>query len=153
MCSVATYRSFRHFDEDSFKEDVREVNWDDLHSNEVNVEQIWHTFKSKFKELCDRHAPYVTVRKRSRGSPWITNEYLSVARDRDYYKRKYDKSKSPEYWEKYRQLRNTANVLNKKLKKYYFKNLCIENGGDMKKSWRVMKQLLPKKDILNIKLC
>ena len=43
-------------------------------------------------------------------------------------------------------MRNGANALNKKLKKQYYKNVCIDNGNDMKKSWRVLKNVLPKKD-------
>ena len=117
-----------------------------MYLNNHNVENMWNIFKCKFKDICDLHAPYVTVRKRSRGSPWITNEYLCIARDRNYFKCKFDKHRTTDYWEKFKEFRNRANVLNKKLKKQYYKNLCIENGNDMKKSWKVLKNLLPKKD-------
>ena len=56
---------------------------------------------------------------------WITTEYLALSRDRDYYKRKFDKLKKlaeagqeiNEIWNKYKHLRNKVNILNKKLKR------------------------------------
>ena len=110
------------------------------------MENMWNISKRKFKDICDLHVPYVTVRKRSRGSPWITNEYLCIARDGNYFKCKFDKHRTTDYWEKFKEFRNRANALNKKLKKKYYKNLCIENGDDVKKSWRVLTNLLPRKD-------
>ena len=63
MFAVTIYRSYRYFDENVFKEDVNAIQWDDLCTNEESVEQMWHNFRYRFKEICDRHAPYVTVNR------------------------------------------------------------------------------------------
>ena len=81
--------------------------------------------------------------KKLKGSPWITNEYLALSRDRDYHKRKFNKLKKQyndtgqngdislkELWEKYKCLRNKANNLNKKLKKEYYHNKLQNCGND-----------------------
>ena len=96
--------------------------------------------------------PFVSVRKKLKSSPWITNEYLALSRDRDYHKRKFNKLKKQyndscqngdnslkELWEKYMCLRNKANNLNEKLKKEYYHNELQNCGNDMNKSWKILK--------------
>ena len=64
--------------------------------------------------------PFCLCKKEASGSPWITTEYLAIARDRDYYKRKFnelnknstDNRPIGDLWEKYKQLRNKAINLN-----------------------------------------
>ena len=84
------------------------------------------------KFVIDTHLICYCKKNKVQGSPWITGEYLSIAHDRDHFKRKFDTDKSPEHWEKYRKLRNAVNVMNRKLKKNYYKNLCNKNCGDIK---------------------
>ena len=47
-----------------------------------------------FTILCDKHAPFIPVRKECNGVPWITDEYIALARDRDYYRKKIKTTKS-----------------------------------------------------------
>ena len=46
-------------------------------------------------------------------------------------------------------MRNKANNLNKKLKKEYYHNKLQNCGNDMKKSWKILKDLLLKKKKVN----
>ena len=66
-----------------------------------------------FLELCNKHAPYIIVRKKLKGSPWINTHYIELARERDFNKNKFNETKDVKYWDKYRYFRNKANNLNK----------------------------------------
>ena len=127
---IFSFRSFRHFIEEDFVKDLSSVQWDGIFSKEDDVECSWKKFKETFTGLTNKHAPYVSVRKKQSGSPWITTGYLALARDRDYHKRKFTEMKKKstetgqtdngslnELWEKFKSLRNKANNLNKRLKK------------------------------------
>ena len=82
----------------------------------------------------DKHAPNVTVRKKVNGVPWITEEYICLARERDYNKRQFNKTKENCYWLKFKSYRNKANNLNKKLKKQYYNDMFAKAGSDMNKT-------------------
>ena len=145
--TITSFRSFRKFNETKFKEDLSNCCWDTVIDTQC-IEKAWDNFKETFNNICNKHAPLKTVRKKVNGAPWITEEYLSIARERDYYKRKHDvirdgnDAKKKEYWGKYKLLRNKANNTNKKLKKIYYNNTIEKTGNDMKKTWKVIKDLL-----------
>lgn len=147
--NVTSFRSFRKFDQEKFRQELLgECDWDNL-INSQNVTKAWDNFKSTFNSICNKHAPLITVRKKVNGAPWITEEYLSLARERDYFKRKHNRigrdepqDKKNECWEKFKKLRNKANSMNTKLKKAYYNNMIHKAGNDMKKTWKVMKELL-----------
>ena len=45
--------------------------------------------------------------------------------------------------------RNKANNLNKKLKKKYYNDILEKAGNDMKKTWKVLKELIPENKNIN----
>jgi len=62
--------------------------------------------------ICDKHAPLVSVRQKQRGVPWINNDYLKLARERDYFRKLFRRSKLTSYWEKFQYSRNNMNMAN-----------------------------------------
>ena len=73
--------------------------------------------------MCDRYAPTVSMRQKQRGVPWINDDYLVLARQRDCCRKQFGKTKLISWWHKYQYFRNRANNLNRFLKKknYYQK--------------------------------
>ena len=143
--SVSKFRSFRSFNEDEFKEDLRNIDWSEFDQDHASVDELWNSFKSIFNHLSDKHAPHITVRRKQKGVPWINDEYIQLARDRDYFRKKFNQTKESQYWEKYKFYRNKANNLNKLLKKTYYKNKLAKCGNDVGKNWTILKNLLPSK--------
>ena len=70
---------------------------------------------------------------------------LKVARERDFYRKKYKSSNLISDWDKFKFYRNRANNLNKRLKKEYFENKFTHCGNDVNKNWKTLKNLLPNK--------
>ena len=96
--------------------------------------------------ICDRHAPMISVRQKQRGVPWINDDYLTLARQRDYYRKQFGKTKLMFWWNKFQYIRNRANNLNKILKKKYYQDKFQDCGNDIKKNWNVLSKLIPKKN-------
>ena len=142
---ISKIRSFRSFDEVKFKKDLSELDWSEIHSNDCSVQRMWDCFKSKIQSLCDKHAPFISVRRKCNGVPWITDEYIKVACERDFYRKKYKSSNLTSDWDKFKLYRNRANNLNKRLKKEYFENEFIQCGNDVNKNWKILKNLIPSK--------
>ena len=141
---ISRFRSFKFVNENAFLDDIEDIDWSEMF---INVTE----FRDVFLKLSDKHAPYVSVRKKVKGSPWIPSDYKELARDRDYCKSQFYKikcnnirneNKTTALWKKYTSLRNKANILNKKLKKAYYRSK-IESSKDMKESWNIVKELLP----------
>ena len=142
---ISTFRSFRAFDEEKFKEDLSQTDWTEFYSKENDLEGMWECFRSIFLSLSDNHAPVKTVRRKRFGVPWITEEYIQIAREREYYRKKFKTSKLNSDWENFKKFRNRANNLNKRLKREYFQGEFIKCGNDVNKNWKIIKNLLPNK--------
>ena len=150
---ISKIRSFRAFDADNFKKDLSEVDWEKIFSEDVHVNEHWNIFKEIFTNLSDKHAPFISVRRKRQGAPWITNESITLARDRDYHKKKFHSTKLQYHWDKFKFFRNKVNNLNKSLKQAYYKKEFSECGNDIKKNWKILKDILPsKKKAMDMKL-
>ena len=68
-----------------------------------------------FVEVLDDHALVKSFRQRHRHQfQFINPELREVTRERNRNKRQFNKSRKPEDWEKYRQLRNRAVSMRRK---------------------------------------
>ena len=90
---ISHFRSFHNFNVERFLTDIEKYDWNCFYNNEGNVEDMWREFKRIFIEVSDKHAPYVSVRKKMKRVPWITEEYLQIAKERDFNHKQFDKTK------------------------------------------------------------
>ena len=106
-----------------------------------DVDSAW---KVIFLRICDKHAPYknMTVSVRGETTPWMIDDYISFAQERDYFKRKADSTSDPELWSKYRTVRNYVKNLREHLRKEHYANVIFENQNSPGKMWKVMKQMM-----------
>ena len=140
---ISRFRSFRKFNETAFLDELAAIKWNELLKANNDVDSKWSTFHSLFLKLCDKHAPYVTMRPKIKGSPWINTQYIEISRERDFFKRKFLKTRDPAYYNQFKSFRNRANTLNKKLKRAFVKEKLQNVGNELKKRWKVLNALLP----------
>ncbi|XP_019631566.1 PREDICTED: uncharacterized protein LOC109475403 [Branchiostoma belcheri] len=112
---TATVRSYRRFDETAFQQDLHSAPWSTVEEC-TNIDDALSSFQTMLTEICDKHAPWVSVRIRGHEPPWITQEYLSMARERDFYFDKAKKTKHPSMWETAKKARNKCNNMARYLK-------------------------------------
>ena len=107
-----------------------------------DVDSAWNAWKVIFLRICDKHAPYKNMTVRGETTPWVTDDYISFAQERDYFKRKAESTGDPDIWHKYRTVRNYVNNLREHLRKEHYANVIFENQNSPGKLWKVMKQMM-----------
>ena len=139
---MVTFKSCKKFDIDSFIEDLHQVDWEPFLQS-VSVESAWQLWKDVFFNICNKHAPNITMKARGTKTPWVTDEFVQYSHERDRLKVKAEKSGNREIWRKYRDMRNFVNNMRKTLKKVYYQNQIMENKRNPKELWTILKTLTP----------
>ena len=67
------YRSYKHFDVNSFNRDLNNVPWSILDIEE-NIDDALHTWNCLFSETADEHAPIKKRHVKGIPSPWMNNK-------------------------------------------------------------------------------
>ena len=76
------YRNFKTFNRAKFRNDIYNENWEFLDSN-LDPNQMWTEWKTKFLQIVDKHAPIRTKRVRPKSCPWITAGLKERMHNRD----------------------------------------------------------------------
>ena len=78
-----TYRSFKHFNNDLFLNNLVSVNWTDIETID-EVDTMIDAWYSMFTHIVDKHAPVKSQRvKRNFQPDWLTSEILDGMKERD----------------------------------------------------------------------
>lgn len=133
------YRSYKHFDVNSFNKDLNNVPWN-IVDNEENIDDALHTWNCLFSEIADEHAPIKKRRMRGIASPWMNNKISEAMRDRDYHHRKAIKTNSPAHWKMYKKLRNHVTREVKIAKSKHYCTFIQEAKGDSNKIWKAVNE-------------
>ena len=136
------FRNYKMFDVNNFLTDLKDckdivdTDWD-----EINLDSKWNSFKSKFIEVSNKHAPIQTRRLKTRNNPWVTKDIVQLMYQRDYCKEKAVRCNDDQEWQNYKELRNKITKLMKKGKKKYTTEKIDENKNNPKKLWKVLNEL------------
>ena len=81
-----SYRSFKHFDEAKFIEDLQSVPWDTIKLFD-DTDDIMEAWLDLFLQVVDKHVPIKQHRVKHRTQPqWMSSEILDAIKCRDQYK-------------------------------------------------------------------
>ena len=138
-------RNMKKFSEEAFLRDVASIDWEQALGFSSDANLLVQQFSDAFSEVIEKHAPLRQIRVSEKYCPWINSDLKNLIRTRDRLKRSAVKHKSQHLMNSYKQYRNQANALNKKLKKQYFSDKINKNKGNMKDSWQTINQLLNKR--------
>lgn len=142
--NTITYRNFRKFNRDSFRNDIVSQDWNRI-QNFLNPNDMWSEWKNSFLAIVEMHAPLRTMRVRARSSPWITSELKKQMHDRDILKLKAIKSNDPNDWVQFKRQRNIVNNEIRSAKQAYYQNNFNEHKGDSRKTWQTINELTSRK--------
>ena len=151
-CSKPIYKSFsreiwlyERTDKEKFTDLLNSTDWNSLLSDLDDVDEMCHTFTSKFLQIARQCIPTKTIIVRKDDKPWFTSELRREIRIRDRLRRKALKSKRENDITKYKRQRNKVNNL-KKIAKENFENnidnIILENAPNSKTYWKIMKMLI-----------
>ena len=135
-------RDYSRYNHEEMNRDILNADWSDVYNtNDVNT--AWNAFYQIAYAIFDQYAPLITKRVKSKPAPWLTPQIKAVMNDRDKLMRKYRKSKSDFDKREYQNKRNRVNILLRKAKTNYSKELLRENSNDPESFWKTLKLLYP----------
>ena len=139
-------RNYRKYDPELMKQDFASVNWIPV-ITASNVNDALNIFNIIVKSIFDKHAPYTTKRTKSRPCQWITEDIKTSMNERDRILRKARKSNNQNDWNDYKAMRNRCNIMTKKAKSSYTKELIDKKCHSPKEFWKSVKEIFPTKGI------
>ena len=128
-----TYRSFKHFDENAFINDLRQIPWEILESfNDVSeCVQIWNIL---FLEIVNKHAPLKQHRVRKERQPeWLSPEIIDCIKERN-------KCKINGNQRSYVFFRNKVSSMIKSAKNDMYKAKIEKGKDDPRTIWKIFKE-------------
>ena len=139
---IIRVRSFKNFVDDDFLRDLRNSDWS-YFLNFTDLDQSCDIFNSIVKTVADKHAPFVTHKIKGKIEAWVTNDLLQAIKERNYFKKKANQTKSIIDWNSFTQKRNQVNNMKNTLKQDYFNTLLTDNAKRPKQLWKTLKTLVP----------
>ena len=137
---IIEYRSYKHYNKQSFLQDLKYVNWSTL--VDVNdVDSSVNSWCKCFTDLADMHVPIKKMKVRGISIPWMTAELSRAMQDRDYHLKKAQKTQSQHHWSCYRKLRCLVNKEVCECKSKYYESLIRENRNNPSGLWKTLNEL------------
>ena len=128
-----TYRSFKHFDESCFLNELSTVPWEIIENFET-VDDILSVWTLLFTEILDKHAPIKNHRIKRKYQPeWLTSEILDLMKERN-------KQKLNGNNDAYKALQNKVSALIDIAKKETYGNKIEEGKSDPRTIWKLFRE-------------
>ena len=137
--TIIKYRSFKHFNEQSFLLELEECMQNRDFENEI---EPFESFLNDFQNIIDHHAPLKSKVVRGNDGPFMTKQLRSEIRQRSKLSAKAKREQTPISRLAYKKQRNRCTHLLRQSKKEYFEEVT-ENGG--KRLWEVLKSFVTDK--------
>ena len=141
------YRSYKHFSEESFKDDIENA---PLHVCDLfdDVDDSVWFHNTLIKDVLDEHAPIKKKYIRSKQAPFMNGELRKAINVKAMLHRKYLKFKDDMHWKAYKKQRNLVTAMKKRSLKTYFEDRC-ENvkNGDPRMFWQIIKPFVSDKNL------
>ena len=99
---------------------------------------------SWFLDVLNKHAPVSDIMIKGTSLPYITMEIRQMIRQRDYLRKMANKTGSPYLRQAFQQIRNKVTYSIRKARADYYSKTIEENKGDLRKTWKVLKQPINK---------
>ena len=131
------------------EQDFASVNWIPV-MTATNVNDALNIFNIIVKFIFDKHAPYTTKRSKSRPCQWVTDDIKNGMNERDRILRKARKYNNQNDWNDYKTMRNRCNIMTRKAKSVYTKELIDQKCHNPKEFWKSVKEIFPTKGISRV---
>ena len=134
-----TYRSYKNFTEEQFKEAIRS---DCSYIEGGNLTSLQHVIEKRF----DQFVPMKKIVLRGNNKPHMTSQLRKAIRKKYRLKNRANKSSKPADKTVYKTQRNLVVKLNKEAKKSFLKNQITENAANKTKNfWKLYKAFFTEK--------
>lgn len=135
---IITFRNFRNFNLDHFRQDLQSISWHHLYNEQI-VDNKIIIFNNIITTLFNKHIPKRTVRITKPSAPWLTNEIKHFKNIRRKALQKYKRTQSVADRDYYKAIRNRVVSMIRAAKKAYVESLCNQNNP--RKTWAALRDL------------
>ena len=126
-----------------FRTEVDNIPFDTVRDVSSDVNELWQTWLDFFLAILNKHSPTVTLKIRGKTAPYVTSEIRKMIRQRDS---KANKTGSKYLWQAYQQMRNKVGCRLRKSKQGYFTKKIEDSRGNLKSTWKILRQVTGKGD-------
>ena len=141
---VVNVRNFKRFRASDFVRELEGLPFDLIKDLGYTPDEMWHSWKTMFLDVLNKHAPTTSTKIRSNSHPYLTADVKLLMRSRDSLKAKANKTGSKYIKLAYQHMKNKVDYKIRELKVNYYTNKITENKGNIKDTWKVLKQLTGK---------
>ena len=136
------YRSYKHFNEESFLNDLRSLQFNDLKQNPT---EAYDLLTKTFSRLVEKHAPLKSKKIRGNQAPFMTKEYSKAIMNKSKMRNKYNKWKSRENYLNYQKSKSHCKKTGYSVKRKHFQKVTENGIMTSKKFWDTVKPILTNK--------
>ena len=139
------YRLINKTTVDRLCQDLITEDWNDLYNN-TDTQDAYNYFYNKLFSLYDKNIPLKSTKRNtnSRDVPWVTKGILKSRKTKNKLYKKFIKNPNERNESIYKTYRNKFNKIEKAAKKHYYNNKFNEHKGNLKYSWKLIKEILNK---------
>ena len=113
---IVRSRQLKHYNENEFMLSLKQVDWKIiLEGGDINTMPT--KFEDQFIAILDKHAPLRERKVKNFYAPYIDHELRHKMFLRDLHKKRFNKSRNPDDWARFKKLRNEINSMRMKRKK------------------------------------
>ena len=135
------YRSFKNFNEESYRKDLQMVPFHVSHIFDDVDDQLWF-HNSLLLDIIDKNAPKKQKQITYKPLPYMNDNLRKAINVKAALRRKFLKTKSNESWQKFKKQRNLVNKLKKVSIKKYFEKNCSDSSSKGKHFWEIVKPFM-----------
>ena len=121
MSKMVTILKFKNFDLPAFRSELSKMNFDRIETITSNPNEIWSLWRTFFLDVLNKHAPIGNIKIKGNNLPYITAEVRQFARQRDFLRKKPNKTGSKYLKQAFQQIKNRVTYKLRSLRsEYYF---------------------------------
>ena len=134
---IIRVRKYNKFNNEAFRNDLKNMNFDQIKNITDDPNEMWGLWERFY---IDEH---VTVMKiKGNNLLYINSEVRQLIRQRDYLRRKANKTGFKYLRQAYQQIRSRVYYMIRNLRKIYYTRKVEESKGDMKSTWKILKHAM-----------
>ena len=135
-------RSYRDFDVDVFRKNLRGADWERFFSLTDPCE-AWDLILNNITLVLDQMCPIRSFHIKNYRPDWMTKELIEQIKDRDYFFKKAKLAGGEDAWNIAKYLRNVTNANIRQAKREFILEELKTYDNDPKKFWKVIKKIVP----------
>ena len=129
---IMTVGKCKNYDETMFLADLSKIQFDEIKNITDDPNEMWTIWKTWFLNVLNRHAPISDITIKGNNLPYITVEVRQMIRQRDYLRKKANKTGSDILRQAFQQIRNKVTYTIRKLRAEYYSKTLKKMKGTLK---------------------